>query len=145
RLGHQLKWPTAASMSTVAVLLAGGARAWLSAFCLALCAFVAATIVQEFVRGANVRRASTRTDWLTALVGLVARNRRRYGGYIVHLGIVLIMVGFAGQGFKQERQVLLEPGQRATLGHYAFRYDSLRIHDDGQKQMMSGSLTLFED
>ena len=76
---------------------------WPSVLCFALCSFVAVTIAQEFVRGAQVRKGATGTDIFTALVGLVARSRRRYGGYIVHLGIVLMFLGFAGQGFKQER------------------------------------------
>ena len=51
----------------------------------------------------NVRRRNTGTDFFTALVGLVGRNKRRYGGYIVHLGIVLIFLGFAGNGYKMRR------------------------------------------
>ena len=73
-------------------------------------AFVAGTIVQEFWRGANVRRRNTGTDLFTALVGLVGRNKRRYGGYIVHVGIVLIFLGFAGNGFKQRRAGAAEAG-----------------------------------
>ena len=69
------------------------------------------TIAQEFWRGANVRRRNTGTDLFTALVGLVGRNKRRYGGYIVHLGIVLIFLGFAGSGFKQDEQVAAEAGR----------------------------------
>ena len=74
------------------------------------------TIFQEFWRGAVIRRRSTGTDLLTATIGLVGRSRRRYGGYIVHVGIVLMFLGFAGQGFKQSSEVLLKPGQQATLG-----------------------------
>ncbi len=76
------------------------------------------TIVQEFWRGANVRRQATGTDLFTALVGLVGRNKRRYGGYIVHLGIVLIFLGFAGEGFKEEQERLFRPGEQTTLGRY---------------------------
>ena len=69
------------------------------------------TIVQEFWRGANVRRKNTGTDIFTALVGLVGRNKRRYGGYIVHVGIVLICLGFAGNGYKKDEQVAAEAGR----------------------------------
>ena len=66
------------------------------------------------------RAASARTRpapiSLTSMIGLVSRSRRRYGGYIVHVGIVLIFLGFAGQGFKKEEQVLLKVGQQATVG-----------------------------
>jgi cytochrome c-type biogenesis protein CcmF len=54
--------------------------------------FVLATVWQEFYRGAVVRRKSTGTDLLTATIGLIGRSRRRYGGYIVHVGIVLIFL-----------------------------------------------------
>ena len=104
-----------------------------------------ATLVQEFWRGARVRQEGTGTDVFTALVGLVGRNKRRYGGYIVHLGIVLIFFGFAGDGFKQEEQVLLKPGQQVTVGHYTVRHDSIQVTDDGQKQMITAHLTVFED
>ena len=69
------------------------------------------TIAQEFVRGAQVRREATGTDIVTALIGLVGRSKRRYGGYIVHVGIVLMFLGFAGEGFKQEEQALLKAGR----------------------------------
>ena len=65
--------------------------------CFALCAFVVGTILQEFCRGARVRQGATGTDIFTALIGLVGRNKRRYGGYIVHVGIVLMFLGFAGR------------------------------------------------
>ena len=71
-----------------------------------------------------VRQEGTGTDVFTALVGLVGRNKRRYGGYIVHLGIVLIFLGFAGEGFKREEQVLLKPGQQGTVGCYTVRLES---------------------
>ena len=79
------------------------------------------TIAQEFIRGARVRKEATGTDALTATIGLVMRERRRYGGYIVHLGIVLMFLGFAGEGFKMDRQILLKQGESATRRHYAVR------------------------
>jgi cytochrome c-type biogenesis protein CcmF len=106
---------------------------------------VAATIVQEFVRGARVRRGTTGTDILTGMIGLVARSRRRYGGYIVHLGIVLCFLGFAGEGFKLDRQVLLKPGEQAQVGRFTVRYEALRVTDDGQKQMITGHVAAFKD
>jgi cytochrome c-type biogenesis protein CcmF len=76
---------------------------------------------------------------------MVSRNKRRYGGYIVHLGIVLIFFGFAGRGFELEEQVRLLPGQQTTIGEYTVRHDALKISDDGQKQMVTAHLTLFKD
>src|SRR5437763_262826 len=111
---------------------------WSAGLCFALCGMVVGTVTQEFWRGARVRRKNTGTDLLTALVGLVGRNKRRYGGYIVHVGIVLIFLGFAGNGFKRDEQLLLKPGQMATVGAYTVRNDGVKTSDDGQKQMLTG-------
>ena len=86
-------------------------RVWSSGICFALAGFVAGTLTQEFIRGANVRRGMTGTDILTAMIGLVSRNKRRYGGYIVHAGIVLIFLGFAGEGFSRDRAAAAEAGR----------------------------------
>ena len=82
--------------------------------------------MQEFLRGGNVRRRNTGTDLFTAIIGLVGRNKRRYGGYIVHLGIVLIFLGFAGNGSKKDELVRLKPGQEATVGEFTVRNDGSR-------------------
>src|SRR5262249_25139387 len=84
--------PVITAVGTGALVVALGVRVWSSGLCFALCGFVAATVVQEFVRGGNVRRRNTGTDLFTAIIGLVGRNKRRYGGYIVHLGMVLIFL-----------------------------------------------------
>src|SRR6266567_3216010 len=138
-------WPVAGAMVTGAGVTALGIRVWSSGICFALSAFVGVTILQEFVRGAQVRRGSTGTDVFTALIGLVARQRRRYGGYIVHLGIVLMFLGFAGQGYKREEQVRLNPGQQATVGKFTIRHDAITVTSDEQKQMITGHVSVFMD
>jgi len=143
-LREQFTWPVVTSIVTGVLLAALGVRVWVSGLCFVLCAFVTATIVQEFVRGARVRQEGTGTDLFTALIGLVGRSKRRYGGYIVHLGIVLVFLGFAGGGFKQEEQLLLKPGQQGTVGRFTVRLDSVQVTDDGQKQMITGHLTVFD-
>ena len=147
----QFTWPVAAALVVAGALALLGVPFWGAGLCFTLCALVAATIAQEFVRGALVRKGATGTDLLTALVGLVARSKRRYGGYIVHLGIVLMFLGFAGQQFKVDEQVLLKPGQHATVRHrvighdYVVRHDGLKVTDDGQKQMVTGHITILRD
>jgi cytochrome c-type biogenesis protein CcmF len=144
-LRNQFLWPVAFALAVSAVFVGLGVRVWSSGLCFALCAFVTATIVQEFIRGARVRRASTGTDLLTAGIGLVMRERRRYGGYIVHLGIVLMFLGFAGQGFKVDEQLLLKLGQEATVNHVTVRNTGVTVSDDGQKQMITGHIAVSED
>ncbi len=144
-LREQFLWPVVSAVIVSGALVALGVRVWSSGICFALCGYVIATLVQEVWRGARVRQEGTGTDIFTAVVGLVGRNKRRYGGYVVHLGVVLIFFGFAGDGFKQEEQVLLKPGQQVTVGHYTVRHDSIQVTDDGQKQMITAHLTVFED
>jgi cytochrome c-type biogenesis protein CcmF len=144
-LRDQFLWPVAFALAVSAVFVGLGVRVWSSGLCFSLCAFVTATIVQEFVRGARVRRAATGTDLLTAGIGLVMRERRRYGGYIVHLGIVLMFLGFAGQGFKVDEQLLLKLGQEGTVNHVTVRNNGVTVTDDGQKQMVTGHIAVSED
>src|ERR1041385_5371756 len=82
---------------------------------------------------------------LTAAIGLVARNKRRYGGYIIHVGIVLIFLGFAGNGFKRDEEVTLKPGQQATVGDFTVRLNGVKVTDDGQKQMVTADTTVLRD
>src|SRR3954469_7376025 len=138
-------FPVLAGVVTAVALAAFGFRVWVSGLCFAICAFVAGTVVQEFWRGANVRRRAPGTDVFTALVGLVGRNKRRYGGYIVHVGIVLIFLGFAGNGYKRDQQMLLKPGEKGPIGAYTVRNDGIKLTDDGQKQVLTGYVAVFKD
>ena len=144
-LKHQFLWPTVSAVGTMGVLYAAGFRVWVSGIAFGLCAFVLGTISQEFIRGANVRREATGTDVLTAMIGLMMRSRRRYGGYIIHVGIVLMFFGFAGAGFKQSAQVLLEPGEQVEVGRFEVRHDRITESDDGRKQMVTAHMTVFRD
>jgi cytochrome c-type biogenesis protein CcmF len=144
-LREQFLWPFVFMLVVTGAFVGLGVRVWSSGICFALCAFVAATITQEFVRGARVRQAATGTDLFTAGVGLVMRERRRYGGYIVHLGIVLMYLGFAGEGFKTDQQVLLKNGEQTTVRHYTVKNNGVKVTDDGQKQMVTGHIAVSED
>src|SRR4029450_12198954 len=139
----QFTWPVAATIVTAAGVYALGIRVWASGICFAFCAFVFVTILQEFVRGAAVRKGATGSHIVTARIGLVGGSPRRYGGYIVHAGIVLMFLGFAGQGYKQEEQLLLKPGQQATVGGLPIRHDALSVTNDEQKQMITGHVSVW--
>jgi len=92
-----------------------------------------------------VRKEATGSDPLTAAIGLFSRSRRRYAGYLVHLGIVLVFLGFSGNAGKLEEQVVLKTGQQVVIGAYTVRYDQLRIGDDGAKQMVTAEVNVFRD
>ena len=86
-------------------------------------AFVVGVLGQELWRGVGARRAMTSEGPARAVVSLVRRNRRRYGGYTVHLGMAVLFVGVAASSaFQHARDVRLTPGQTATVGGYQVTY-----------------------
>ncbi len=126
-LATTFRWPTAVALATGAVLLvlgAGSSVPGLVAYTFS--AFVAATIVLEFARGTRARKALGATSWPGAFTSLIARNRRRYGGYVVHASIVLLAVGIAGSSaFDSVAEARLERGQSMEIGDYTLVYRSL--------------------
>jgi cytochrome c-type biogenesis protein CcmF len=142
-LRYQFLWPVAACAATVAAcLVAGLGESPAAVICFGFCAFTTATIVQEFSRGIAIRKRNTGQDALSALMGMVLRGRRRYGGYIVHVGIVLMFVGFAGTAYKKETDVKLVPGAEKTIGKYTLHFDRLAHEEDRQKEMITGEVTV---
>jgi cytochrome c-type biogenesis protein CcmF len=123
-LGASVAWPGAVALATGAALLAlgaGSSPAGLVGYTFA--AFVLAAIALEFVRGTRARRSIGSATWLGAFTSLVGRNRRRYGGYVVHAAIILLLVGAAGiGGFASEREVRLQPGESVTVAGYTLTY-----------------------
>ncbi|HXH23719.1 MAG TPA: cytochrome c-type biogenesis CcmF C-terminal domain-containing protein [Vicinamibacterales bacterium] len=144
-LRQQFMYPVLSGLALGALTVALGVRVWSSGLCFAFSGFVLGTIVQEFWRGARVRQQATGTDLFTALVGLVGRNKRRYGGYLVHVGIVLMFLGFAGEGFKQQETALLRPGQQVQVGDFTVRMDGLRVTEDPRKQAVTATVTVLRD
>ncbi|MCZ7685765.1 MAG: hypothetical protein M5U28_46100 [Sandaracinaceae bacterium] len=110
-----------------------------------LAAFVLGTIVQEFWRGTAVRMRTAKESAPVAFAMLVSRARRRYGGYVVHLGIVCMFFGFTGTAWDEEREASLRPGQSMEVGGYEFRYDGVRMEVDTNKRAIYADLTILED
>jgi cytochrome c-type biogenesis protein CcmF len=114
-LKRQFLWPTTAMVVTFVSLAAIRMSDWWSVIAYALGAFVVGTVMQEFVRGTGARHRLHGESYALALFRLVGRNRRRYGGYVVHLGMVMLFAAFAGLAFKRETEVTLKPGQSVDV------------------------------
>jgi cytochrome c-type biogenesis protein CcmF len=123
-VGRTFLWPAAAALAAGAALVAAGAgssRAGLLAYTFS--AFVLASIGLEFVRGTRARRALGGGSWLGAFTSLVGRNRRRYGGYVVHAAVVLLAIGIAGSSaYQTVRERKLAPGDAMRVGRYTLVY-----------------------
>lgn len=110
----------------------------------ALCVFTAAATVVEAGRGAEVRRR--RGDALpVALVRVAARARTRYGGYLVHLGLLIMLAGITGSSvFTTQTQTALRPGERVRLGRYEVRYDEVSAFEGAGLTVTAAALTAFD-
>jgi cytochrome c-type biogenesis protein CcmF len=120
-LKRQFATPAIVGLVVAVVLFALGMHALAPLMTYGLCGFVAATIAQEFTKGVRARRAIHNESVITGFFHLVGRNRRRYGGYIVHAGIVMLFAAFAGMAFRTQHDVTLATGQsfeaRDPYGH----------------------------
>jgi cytochrome c-type biogenesis protein CcmF len=125
-------WPVVAAAVTLVALIAFGVTQNIAAVAMfALAAFVVAVIGRELARGVSARRAMAGEGPARALVSLVSRNRRRYGGYTVHVGMAVLFVGVAAStAFQHARDVRLTPGQVATIGGYDVTYTKATARAD---------------
>ena len=119
--------PVASALAVAVALIALQFQDFYAGVALTLAAFVIVAIGQEFWRGMGARHRLHGESYALALARLFGRNRRRYGGYVVHIGIVAYFVGFAGMAFRNELQVALQPGETATL-RSPFGYDYTFTH-----------------
>ncbi len=115
-------------------------------FALAVNFFVLVTIVAEFVRGTLVRRRMTGEGIPTAFWRLVTRNRRRYGGYLVHLGIVIMAFGIiASHAYKLETVRTVEAGETITIGDYTLGFNGLRQRPEGENTVVYADMPVTKN
>src|SRR5262249_42879081 len=124
-------WPLAAGVAVVMALAALGVRHFYALISFLLCTFVLVTVAIEFYKGANAIRAKSGSSLLGSMVELTHRNTRRYGGYLVHVGIVILFVGFTGKAFDKDKTVEISRGQTVTVGNYALTATNL---ESGQNE-----------
>jgi cytochrome c-type biogenesis protein CcmF len=123
-LRRNFLWPAVFSVGVAIALVAGGMRPWTdegkfySLVAITLAALVLGTVVSEFYRGARVIRRHTGRNFASSLVYLTRRNTRRYGGYLVHVGVVIVCVGFAGAAFNQTNEQELGFRDSMRIGKY---------------------------
>ena len=117
-LRRNFAWPGIAALVLVGALAAAGVRNFYALISFGFCLFVAITIFMEFFKGAKQIAAKSQMNFAHAVVELTHRNTRRYGGYVVHMGIVLMFIGFTGGAFNKSRVDEMKPGDSVTLGSY---------------------------
>ena len=114
-------WPVIGGLVVVAGLTAMGIRHFYALMSFGLCAFVALSVILEFFKGALVIRGKSGQNLVAAMVELTHRNTRRYGGYMVHMGVVCMFIGFTGKAFDINKTLQVEKGQTVSLGSYQLK------------------------
>jgi cytochrome c-type biogenesis protein CcmF len=143
---HNFLSPVVATILGLVVLFAAGVRDVFALLGFGLCIFVVGTIAQEFIRGALARHRATGENYVAALGNLIRRNNRRYGGYIVHLAIVLIGAGAVGsQVYQQQTQATLAPGESVSIAGYTLTAHGIQTTNQPGVSVVDGVLTVNGD
>lgn len=147
QLGRLMLIPTLGAVALVIVLVITGMRSVGALIGLAIVSFSALTTLIEFWRGARARMRSVGENALVALFHLAGRNRRRYGGYIIHLGVVFMAIGVIGTNFfQQETQGRLRLGEQLTVGQYVMTYDGLdEFITDDDRHVARATVTVYRN
>jgi len=141
-LRRNFVWPVAIGIAGAALFWALGIRSALAVLSLTLTVFVAATITLDFARATRARLRSGQPA-LSAMAGLLLRHNRRYGGFIVHLGILVITLGVTGsQAWSVQTETTLRQGEIAQLAGYRVRFDGLAPSQESNHFRVVGTFTV---
>ncbi|MFN8651740.1 MAG: cytochrome c-type biogenesis CcmF C-terminal domain-containing protein [Gemmatimonadales bacterium] len=149
-LKRQFTWPVVSGLVVLAFCLVTRMSNFFSVVAVSLAGFTGGTLAQEFIRGTRARHKMYNESYALAFGRLVARNRRRYGGYIVHLGMLIYFVAFAGYAFKTEMEATLKPGDSATIrspfGHtYTFTHLGVSQFEQLNRVVSQASVQVTKD
>jgi cytochrome c-type biogenesis protein CcmF len=134
--------PVVAGLLVVGAAVALGVREPYPIITFGFAGFVMATIAEEFAKGVSARRRIGGVGPLRALGQLLVRNNRRYGGYIVHVGVVVIVVALSISGtWRFEREATLRRGQVMLIGDYSVRFDSVNAVREPHRDVVAASFT----
>jgi cytochrome c-type biogenesis protein CcmF len=144
KLIEKIQVPFWALVGGTAALLLGGVRDVYAIVSFSLATFVIATTAMEFWWGTRSRQKVTGQNAAGAFWSLVDRNKRRYGGFVVHIGFILILVGVTGStAFKQEATASLKRGESFSVGRYRMVFEDLVSDDDANREFMGARLAVY--
>jgi len=136
-------WPLVAALMLGIALFFLGVREWYALVAFLVCGFVLSTIVYEWFRGTRARHRMRAENYLKAFLGLIGANRPRYGGYIVHIAIILIAIGVVGSSvYSVEKEAALMPGESMTINDYTLTYDNLDSYETESKTVVTATLSV---
>lgn len=137
--------PTVASVLAAVVLFLAGVRHVYALISFTLAVFVTATILVEFHRGARARMRGNDEGYVQAWWRLLMKNKRRYGGYVVHFGMVVMFVGFTGKAFDAEAESHLQVGESMQIRGYELKYLDFNTIEDENKIVWQATMDVFKN
>ncbi|HUI43900.1 MAG TPA: heme lyase CcmF/NrfE family subunit [Terriglobia bacterium] len=137
--------PTIVAVAATAAAYLMGVRGLYTSMTVLLTAFVAVATLGEFFKGARTRQRTLHENFAQAVYNLTMRNTRRYGGYVIHLGIVILFVGFLGQAFKSQTKGLMAEGDLLRARNYVLRCESLQSGDNPNYEYQRATLSVIRD
>lgn len=150
-LKRNFAFPAIAALAVMALLMILGVRPWVDAahfyslISFGLAALVTATIAEEFYRGGRVIARHTGQNLAAAMLQLTRRNTRRYGGYIVHLGVVIVVIGLAGSSFNQDKEQEMGFGDQMNIGAYRLVCQSYTQDDNANYESEHAILDVYKN
>ncbi len=146
KLRRSLRWPAISGILAGGIALALGLRRVYPVLTIAAAAFVLATIAEEFGRGISARRRIAGRPVAGALLDLFVRNGRRYGGYVVHVGVVVIALAISvSWNWKTEREATLEAGERVAVEDYEVEFVGLRGFEEPRRFVVEATFRAYRN
>jgi cytochrome c-type biogenesis protein CcmF len=146
RLLAKIQIPFWAMVACAVAFVVAGIRDPYAVISFSLCAFVIVTTIMEFYWGTRARQRATGETTASALFSLVDRNKRRYGGFVVHIGVMLIIIGITGSSvFKQEATAVLQRGESFGVGRYTMTFEDMTSEDTPNHEFFGARLAIFDD
>ena len=137
--------PLAAGLVTGGVVALAGFRDLIPLMFFSACGFVATTMAYEFFKGARARQSIRPSGFVAGLTDLTLMNKRRYGGFIIHIGVVLVFAGIIGSSFFSTEQLFtVARGGEFTLGDYTLRLLEFSTREDPEKDVVSARLEILK-
>ncbi len=144
-LRRNFQWPGLAAVVLVGALVAAGIRNFYALISFGFCLFVALTVFSEFYKGGRSIAAKNHINLAHAMVELTHRNTRRYGGYLVHMGIVLMFIGLTGHAFNKNEVKELNKGDSMRIGAYTLKMVDLQEGENANYQWHRASMDVSKN
>lgn len=145
-LKRNFLWPLILGMISVVILIITGVRHAAALLFFGSCVFMVATMYFEFYRGTVARMSMIREAAPVAFYRLVERNRRRYGGFVIHAGMAVLIIGIAGSSYYgMNKEITVKPNESFTVRSYTLTYRELIFHKDPNKEVMTAKVDVTKN